>query len=111
MRDIDDEQLLALRGQFFASFVPRPEAWLCWMWTGRIDKDQYAKVRVGNVEVRASRLSWRIHNGPIPTGLLVMHLCDEPRCVRPSHLSLGTTESNQFDVSRKGRKVVGRRAA
>lgn len=91
--------------EFFASFDPVPEATACWLWRGRTIRDGYGILRMSNrIELKASRLSWRIHNGELPSGLVVMHLCDQPRCVRPSHLALGTTESNQFDSLRKGRQ-------
>jgi hypothetical protein len=53
--------------------------------------------------VLAHRVSWAIHNGPIPDGLLVLHRCDNPACVRPDHLFLGTDKDNAADREKKGR--------
>ncbi len=50
-----------------------------------------------------ARVSWEMHNGPIPKGLFICHRCDNPPCVRPDHLFLGTARDNQQDMRQKGR--------
>lgn len=51
----------------------------------------------------AHRISWLIHRGPIPSGMLVLHSCDVRRCVNPKHLFLGTQLDNLRDMATKGR--------
>ena len=81
----------------------------CWNWTHRKTRDGYGYVKKFNtVTGRWSytyvhRLSWELANGPIPDGLFVCHHCDNPSCVRPSHLFVGTHLDNMKDRSAKGR--------
>ena len=57
----------------------------------------------GSPSVLAHRYAYEISKGPIPPGMVVMHSCDEMRCVNPAHLSLGTPKDNTQDMIRKGR--------
>lgn len=78
----------------------------CWEWTGGTDRDGYGRF----FEMRrAHRFSWYLHNGPIPDGLHVLHTCDNPPCVRPDHLFLGTNTDNVADKIAKGRGQFGER--
>lgn len=84
-------------------FIPVPEAG-CWLWTGDTGgRRGYGRLRVEGRMVRAHRLSWMLHFGPIQSGLCVCHKCDTPSCVNPSHLFLDTNEGNTADRVRKGR--------
>lgn len=76
----------------------------CWIWGGSFTHNGYG--RIG--DKRAHRLSWSFENGPIPEGLLVLHSCDTPPCIRPSHLFVGTQLDNMQDMIAKGRKVTVR---
>lgn len=60
----------------------------------------------GRVE-KAHRIAWELTHGPIPSGMLVCHRCDNPPCCRPDHLFLGTDRDNCHDMLRKGRKRQG----
>lgn len=79
----------------------------CWVWTAGTDDKGYGRIlnkrKEHGGETRAHRLSWILHNGPIPTGLYVLHKCDNPPCVRPDHLFLGTNLDNMRDMKEKGR--------
>lgn len=77
----------------------------CWLWRGSLNNKGYGLFNLSREAglVLAHRHSYAESRGPIPEGLLVMHSCDEPRCVRPEHLALGTIADNQADMARKGR--------
>ena len=78
----------------------------CWVWTGTRQVFGYG------ISLRyrlAHRVSWEIANGPIPDGLWVLHRCDNPPCVNPAHLFLGTQTENMRDMTAKGRHPHSRR--
>lgn len=75
----------------------------CWEWQGTRDRAGYGQAKAGRKTVRAHRLSWRIHRGVIPDGFIICHKCDNPPCVRPDHLFVGTHQDNSQDMMNKGR--------
>ncbi len=81
----------------------------CWGWLAGKDKDGYGKIKVSGKTVQAHRLSWNIHNGSVPEGVHVLHHCDNPSCVNPDHLFLGTHLDNMHDRDAKGRNGYSRR--
>ena len=93
----------------FWSFVRKTET--CWIWTGVRDKDGYGRTRPGTGKsyVLAHRFSYELHHGPIPTGLHILHKCDNPPCVNPDHLFSGTNRDNIDDMVRKDRQLKGDR--
>jgi hypothetical protein len=84
----------------------------CWLWTASRYPRGYGMFNLGrDAQGRqhteyAHRISYVLHHGDIPTGKVVMHSCDNPQCVNPAHLSLGTQGDNIRDAARKGRYSV-----
>lgn len=79
----------------------------CWVWIGARFQNRWGKPTYGMCVVQgkvrtAHRYSWEIANGPIPPGLMVLHSCDNQRCVRPDHLSLGTHRQNMDEAVVRG---------
>lgn len=85
----------------------------CWLWTGATDGGGYGQIGSDTgspVPFKAHRVSYQLHVGPIPDRLEVLHTCDNPPCVRPDHLFLGTQTDNMRDCAAKGRIRVGTEA-
>jgi len=82
----------------------------CRVWKGWKDPDGYGVIRLDErTKLRAHRAAYEAAHGPIPPGLIVMHMCDVRACVNPEHLHLGTHADNQADKVRKGRQARGER--
>lgn len=76
----------------------------CWTWAASKNRDGYGWFRIGAQNKLAHRVSWVLHNGEIPGGLWVLHRCDNPSCVNPTHLFLGDVQANVDDSIEKGRR-------
>lgn len=79
----------------------------CWEWKGAKLSHGYGAFNIGVRRISTHRFSWEIHYGEIPPGMLVCHKCDNPPCVNPKHLFLGTDTDNQRDKYLKGRCARG----
>jgi len=75
----------------------------CWNWTKGKMPFGYGVVTFQQKQIRTHRLSWMIHRGKIPAGMCVCHRCDNPSCINPDHLFLGTFGDNNRDMKAKGR--------
>lgn len=88
----------------------------CWLWTGsKTSNGRYGQFMLASVHGRtapigAHRAAWELHAGPIGEGQHVCHSCDNPLCVNPSHLFIGTASDNMRDASQKGHLNVPRPA-
>ncbi len=92
----------------FWARVTKGDSKSCWNWTGGKNEKGYGALRFLGERILAHRLSWIIHNGPIPEhdsyhGFCILHRCDNPSCVNPDHLFLGTHQDNMDDMVAKNR--------
>lgn len=89
----------------------RPKLGPCWLWQGTTNDSGYGIIsgpRPKRQQIRVHRISWEIHNAPIPDNLWVLHKCDIRNCVNPKHLFLGDNTDNFLDMIGKGRFRPGR---
>jgi len=84
----------------------------CWLWNGSKDVRGYGRIGAGgggSAPLLAHRVAWELTRGPIPDRLVVCHRCDNPSCVNPDHLFLGSHKTNTQDAVQKGRMPRGER--
>lgn len=82
-------------------FGPRGD---CWLWTAGVGSTGYGQFGLGGRMVKSHRVAYELEVGPIPTGMYVLHSCDEKRCVNPAHLRIGTQQENIHDMDSRGRR-------
>ncbi len=91
--------------------IMRPSTSLgqCWEWKGKKTRPGYGFTRSKGRVFYAHRMAWEFENGkPVPPGKMVLHHCDNPACIRPEHLYIGTHADNMRDAKERGR--IGGRA-
>jgi len=79
----------------------------CWLWAGARKGKGYGHIWVGGHMQGAHKVSWKMVHGEIPEGLFVLHSCDNPDCVNPEHLFIGTSQDNSSDMVTKQRQCCG----
>lgn len=79
----------------------------CWVCSLANLSSGYARISIGGRSCLAHRVMYIIHNGSIPKGMCVLHSCDNPPCVNPAHLHLGTQADNMREKAVRGRAAVG----
>jgi|ERR1700734_436300 len=82
---------------------------VCWNWTKGINNHGYGNMWIEGKTRAAHRVSYEIYKGEIPKGMVILHSCDNKRCINPNHLSVGTFKENTHDALRKGRMAFGER--
>lgn len=91
----------------FLNFVTAGGPDACWEWQGDTNWKGYGRLSVKARNVGAHRVSYQLHHGDIPEDLLVRHTCDNPPCVNPAHLVLGTYQQNSQDAKERDRLTRG----
>lgn len=85
----------------FKKFVDQRTANECWEWLGS-RRDGYGQIGVGKRSASAHRVAYELAVGPIPAGLHILHLCDNPGCVNPAHLRADTSKANTHEAWERG---------
>jgi hypothetical protein len=91
----------------FMNFVPEARSDECWEWQSVRNRRGYGKFWLNGRTDLAHRVSYELHNGPIPAGDLVRHTCDNPPCVNPAHLLVGSRKDNARDAVERGQYLRG----
>lgn len=99
---IRPERLEIVRRRFFQKVVQSDG---CWAWTGNRNAEGRGLVRIDKVVYYAYRVAYTLEVGQIPDGKHICHRCDNPSCVRPSHLFVGSHADNMRDMASKGRAL------
>lgn len=92
---------------YWEGALPEPNSG-CWLWCGVLDTNGYGRIYIGKAMFSAHRLAVELSGRTIAPGQFVCHRCDNPSCVNPDHLFVGSPRDNLMDAIRKGRKKTPR---
>lgn len=98
-----DEQLQRWTAKFWSKAEKSGD---CWIWQDSLTEKGYGQFRIGNKKIRAHRMAYLLSGGTIPNGMMVCHKCDNPSCINPNHLFIGTAKDNVRDCIQKGRHCL-----
>lgn len=96
------KNILTLEQRFWRKVLVKDKDY-CWEWQGSKASFGHGTFWNGNTVDSAHRISWELHKGKIPDDMCVLHHCDNPSCVNPNHLFIGTRKDNVIDMVEKGR--------
>jgi hypothetical protein len=96
--------------RFWSKVVKYKEQGACWPWIGSRFVRGYGRFSLSGKIVQAHRVAYVLTHGPIPAGLGILHRCDNPPCVNPDHLFVGTPKDNAYDRGVRGRHPRGERS-
>ena len=100
-----DEQKAALFVRFMRHVRVPLQKGACWEWTGNCPDGRYGHFSIDGEPVKAHRWIYEQLIGEIPDGLLIRHKCDNPKCVCPTHLTVGSHSDNTSDMIERGRNA------
>lgn len=92
----------SLMERFEDSYMPEPMSG-CWLWLKGLTGKGYGAIKVDGRQLMATRVSWTLYRGHLPSSLFMCHHCDNPACVNPDHLYPGTALDNIRDAIRRKR--------
>ena len=100
----DDMRITAVGARFWSKVDRTGD---CWEWTASLDTSGYGRFKVQSYQsVSAHRVAYTLTNLEHPKDMLVLHSCDNRKCVNPAHLRLGTAKDNSDDMYKRGRNVI-----
>ena len=107
---LTQEEKERIRSRLFSRSIPNDKTG-CLEFTGSCSKSRYAMFKFRNKSFLVHRLSFAAFTGNVPEDMCVLHTCDNPRCINPDHLWLGTRGDNNRDSAEKGRRACGTKNA
>ena len=96
----------SLQDRFWSKVDQSKGLFDCWLWTASCSTKGYGWFCLAGRQLHAHRVAYELAIGPIPSGFCVLHHCDNPPCVNPAHLWLGTQADNGCDMDAKGRRFL-----